>query len=140
MADSILDTTKKAIGISETNTDFDLDIIMHINSALGILNQLGIGTDEAFAIEDDAATWDDFYSGDKRYNSIRQYVFLKTRIFFDPPVGSYHLIDSMQRQITELEWRLSVVREGDSWVEPTPPEPINPEVIIIPVNRAWVSE
>lgn len=140
MADSILDTTKKTLGIHVENTDFDSAIIVHINSALDILGQLGVGDAVGFAIEDSSATWDDFYGADKRYSSIRQYVYLKTRIFFDPPTGSYHLVDSMQRQIDQLEWRINVTREGDSWVEPTPPQPIDPQYIVIPVNDFWGRE
>jgi hypothetical protein len=117
MEDSILNSTKKILGIADDYTAFDLDIITHINTSLSTLTQLGIGLPEGFFIEDDSAVWDDFIADDPRFNSIKSYVFLKVRRLFDPPNTSY-LIESMDRQIEELEWRLNVVREGTGWVDP----------------------
>ena len=54
--DSILTSIKKMLGITDEYTQFDADIIMHINSVFMILNQLGVGPDECFTIEDDVAT------------------------------------------------------------------------------------
>jgi hypothetical protein len=139
---SILGSTKKALGIEDDNTAFDVDILIHINAVLSILNQIGIGPEEGFAIEDDTPTWEDFFGTDPRLNMVQQYVYLKTRVLFDPPQGSYHLINSMNDQITQLEWRLSVKREGDSWVPPTPPPQtaeVIEEVIIVPIQDAWTS-
>jgi hypothetical protein len=112
MEDSILNSTKKILGIADDYTAFDLDIITHINTAFSTLAQLGIGPIEGFFIEDDGAIWDDFFTDDPRFNSIKSYIFLKVRMLFDPPTTSY-LIDSMERQIEQLEWRLNVVREND---------------------------
>ena len=39
--DSILTSIKKLLGITEEQTDFDADIIMHINTVFGSLNELG---------------------------------------------------------------------------------------------------
>lgn len=112
MEDSILNSTKKILGIADDYTAFDLDIITHINTVFSTLTQLGIGPIIGFFIEDDSAVWEDFIEDDPRFNSIKSYVFLKVRMLFDPPTTSY-LIDSMERQIEELEWRLNVVREND---------------------------
>lgn len=134
---SILNDVKKALGIEEENTAFDVDIIMHINSILSTLNQLGIGPNAGFAIEDATPDWTDFLgSEDLRANNVKTYTYLRVRILFDPPTGSYHLVNSMNEQIKELEWRINVKREGDSWVDPTPPEP-DPDLVQyvpIPVN------
>lgn len=112
METSILTSTKKILGLAEDYTAFDYDVITHINTALSTLTQLGIGPTEGFMIEDSSAEWDEFIADDPRFNSIKSYVFLKVRMMFDPPATSY-LIDSMQRQIQELEWRLNVTREND---------------------------
>ena len=58
--ESILTSIKKMLGIEAEYTHFDADIIMHINSVLMILNQLGVGPAEGFIIEDDTSTWSDF--------------------------------------------------------------------------------
>jgi hypothetical protein len=119
MSDSILNTTKKILGIDPDYTAFDPDIMMHINSVFVTLNDLGIGPDEGFAIEDALATWQDFLGDDKRYNSVKTYVYLRVRFLFDPPATSF-LIASMKEQVQELEWRLNVHREGESWTNPNP--------------------
>jgi hypothetical protein len=50
MATSILTSIKKLIGPTEDDTSFDVDIIMHINSAFFRLNQLGVGPSEGFSL------------------------------------------------------------------------------------------
>lgn len=112
MTESILTSTKKNIGIEESYTAFDPDIIMHINSVFSTLNQLGIGPEEGFAIEDEDAVWDDFLDGDLRLNSVKTYMYLRVRILFDPPTNGY-LVTAYQEEIRQLEWRINIVREVD---------------------------
>lgn len=107
---SILRSTKKTLGLSPDNDDFDYDIIMHINTVFSFLNQLGVGPDEGFMIEDDTATWEDFET-DVRLNSIKSYIYLRVRILFDPPATSF-VLSAIQEQIKEMEWRMNVYREG----------------------------
>lgn len=117
MSGSILNTTKKILGLAEDYTVFDLDIIIHINSILNVVTQLGIGPEDGFMIEDAAATWEDFLGSDKRMNAVKTYVYLRVRLLFDPPTTSY-LINAMESQCRELEWRLNVTREGEQWLNP----------------------
>ena len=44
--DSILTSVKKLLGLTEEYTAFDADLIMHINSVLMILRQMGVGPQE----------------------------------------------------------------------------------------------
>jgi hypothetical protein len=92
---------------------------MHINSVFSTLDQLGVGPEGGFQIEDKNQTWTELYGDDPRLNSIKTYTYLKVRMYFDPPTTSY-LQKAFQDQIKELEWRLNVVREGDYWVDPDP--------------------
>lgn len=140
MTDSILDSTKKILGFDAADTSFDLDILTHINSAFDTLEQLGIGPAEGFSIEDATPTWDDYLQGDPKFNSIRTYIYLKVRFLFDPPTTSFHL-QAMQDQIKQFEWRINAKREDTKWVPgvPTPPA-TEPEVVIIPSDKAWYSE
>jgi hypothetical protein len=117
--DSILTSTKKVLGIDDSYTAFDEDIILHINSVFSTLNQLGIGPDDGFAIEDDTATWDTYLDGDLNKNSVKTYMYLKVRLLFDPPTTSFTQ-EAMKQQAQELEWRLNVVREDTEWVDPDP--------------------
>lgn len=141
--DSILDSVKNNLDIQADYNAFDGQIMMHINSAFATLNQLGIGPDEGFAIEDASATWDEFLGTDPRRNNVKMWVYLKVKVIFDPPTGSYHLIGAMEQQIQELEWRISVKREDEEWVDPNPRKPADSdvtEVVIVPVSDAWYRE
>lgn len=106
--ESILTSIRKLLGPDETYTHFDPDIIIHINSALSILNQLGVGPSAGFSICSESETWSDFLGDDsKKINYAKTYVYLKVRLIFDPPTSSA-VIESMNRTISELEWRLQV--------------------------------
>lgn len=107
--ESILTSIKKMLGIDEEYTHFDADIIMHINSVLMTLTQLGVGPSEGFAIEDDTSTWVDFIPQitTAQLHAVKSYIYMKVKLMFDPPLSS-SVIESMNRQIAELEWRLNV--------------------------------
>lgn len=127
MATSILTNVKKIVGLAEADTSFDSDIIMHTNAVLSVLTQLGIGPEDGYSIEDATPTWEDFLGGDKRLNMVKTYVYLRVRLLFDPPATSF-VIESLNKQIQELEVRMSIVREGDSWVDPFPPTVVSETV------------
>lgn len=120
MDDSILTSTKKALGLDEDYTAFDPDIIMHINSVFSTLNQLGIGPALGFMIEDKEALWATFLGSDPRLNNVKTYMYLRVRMLFDPPQTGYGTT-AMEKQIQELEWRINVQREDEHWIDPLPP-------------------
>lgn len=103
---SILTSIKKLLGIPEEYTHFDQDIIIHINSVFSVLNQLGYGPENGFRIEDDAVEWNEYLQDDNNANMIKDYVYLKVKLLFDPPVSSA-LIEAINRQVNELEWRIN---------------------------------
>lgn len=104
--DSILTSIKKLLGPSAENNDFDDDIIMHINSVLMILTQMGVGPSEGFTIYDDSAIWEEFTLDNTKIESVKTYVYLKVRLLFDPPTNST-VMESIKEMIKELEWRLN---------------------------------
>lgn len=110
--DSILNVTKKMLGIEPDYTEFDTSIITSINSAFMSLNQLGVGPATVFKVVDDTTVWDDFVgSNPVNIEGIREYVYLKVRMVFDPPtVGA--VVESYNRLISELEFRLTVQAES----------------------------
>lgn len=114
MEDSILTSVKKVLGLTKDYTVFDLDIIIHINSVFAILNQLGIGPAEGFVIEDDAPTWSEYLGDNANLNLVKSYVYLRVRMLFDPPGTPYH-INSLEAQAKEMEWRMNVYREAETW-------------------------
>lgn len=108
--ESILTSIKKLLGIEEDYVYFDADIIMHINSVLSILTQLGVGPSEGYSIKDANATWDEFITNPAKLELVKSYVYLKVRLMFDPPSSS-SAIESMKQLISELEFRIIVAVE-----------------------------
>lgn len=108
--DSILSTIKKMLGLDEAYTAFDTDIIININSAFMILNQLGLGPAEGYSIHDANDLWSDFLGASPNLEAVKTYIFLKVQLVFDPPTSSY-VMESKTRTISELEWRLMVQAE-----------------------------
>lgn len=109
--ESILTSIKKLLGIDEEYEHFDSDIITHINSVFMILNQLGVGPTEGFSIKDKTTTWEDFVTDLTKVEAIKSYVYLKVKLLFDPPLSS-SVMESINRTISELEWRINVAAES----------------------------
>lgn len=107
MNESILITIKKLLGISSDYNHFDTDIIIAINSVFNILSQLGVGPAAGFSISNDDATWGDYIEEGQNLEMVKSYIYLKVRLMFDPPSSGTH-VESINRQISELEWRLNV--------------------------------
>lgn len=108
--DSILTSIKKLLGIEKEYTHFDSDIIIHINSVLMDLNQIGIGPENGFSISGDMETWDQVLGTSGRLEAVKTFVYLKVKMVFDPPSSST-VLDAMKRQIDEYTWRLQVQTE-----------------------------
>lgn len=109
--ESILVYVKKLLGILSDYNHFDPDIIYGINSAFGVLNQLGVGPSNGFSISDDSAKWSDFIDDSVQLSLVKEYVCLKTRMVFDPPTSNA-LMDSYNKTIAEYEWRLYIASDG----------------------------
>lgn len=109
--EKILASIKKLLGIYEANTDFDTDILIHINSVITILNQLGVGPDNGFTVDEDT-TWGEYIEDDSKLNSVKSYIYLKVKMIFDPPMSSA-IRDANVQMIDELEWRLNLYHESD---------------------------
>lgn len=110
--DSIFLTVKKMLGIAEEYKAFDLDLVVNINSTFLSLCQLGVGPRFPFSISGEIETWSDLLGEQEEIlQGVATWVFLKTRLIFDPPTQSF-LIEEIHKQIDELEWRLNVQVEG----------------------------
>lgn len=105
-AESILTSIKKLLGIAEEYTQFDTDIIIHINTVFMTLQQLGVGPEEGFSIIDSEAVWTDFMENSILLNSVKTYIYLKVKLLFDPPLSS-STIECFNKVIAELEWRMN---------------------------------
>lgn len=110
--ESILNSTKKLLGIFSSVDAFDTELILHINSVLSALVQMGIGPSEGYAITNAENTWSEFLGNDKRLESVKTYVFMRVRLLFDPPSNS-SVIQAYENQIKEFEWRNYIVKDTD---------------------------
>ena len=106
--ESILTSVKKLLGIAEECTDFDPDIVMYLNSVFLILNQMGVGPKEGFAITGAEETWDRFLDDPVKVTAVKAYAAVKVRLLgFDPPQSSTTM-DALKNTVSEMEWRLNV--------------------------------
>jgi hypothetical protein len=108
--ESILESTKTAMGIVPEYDAFNDQLLKLINSAFSTLSQIGIGPDDGFFIEDESTTWDEFLDGKRILNFVIQYVHIYVRLSFDPPQNSF-AVQSMKQQLDELTWRINVQAE-----------------------------
>ena len=123
IGDSILLSIKKILNLGTDNTDFDPDLLIHINSVLSVLQQLGVGPEDGFYIEDATTTWTDYLGSDSAHlNMVKSYMAAKVRILFDPPVSSA-VMDSLNRICSEFEWRSNVAAENKEYEEVSENEP-----------------
>lgn len=110
VSQSILTSTKKLLGIAADVTDFDTDVIIAINTAFNTLGQIGACPNVGFIIDDDTAVWSDYTGQMNQLAMIKSYVFLRAKMFFDPPATSFAL-DAIQKQIDEYTFRINVQGE-----------------------------
>lgn len=109
---SILETIREAVGLTSTVTDFDTELLMHINSAIGKLNQNGVGN--FIVVENEETKWSDLKDltqlmGNRYFSMVPLYMTLSTKILFDPPPPSsveYHANNAQ-----EILWRLKIAYE-----------------------------
>ena len=104
MENSILTSVRKLLG---SDSYFDTDLIIHINSVFSKLQQMGVGPAGGFSIVDDSATWDQYTSDEPILNMVKTYMVLQVKLYFDISTTSSSMIDVMKEQCAELEWRLN---------------------------------
>lgn len=120
--DSILNTIKTQLGITEDYTPFDAELILHINTVFRILNQLGCGV-SGYEVTDVNSKWSEFlgdYEGD--LSTVKTYVFLKIKQFWDPAqIGSQN--EAISEMVKELEFRIGCFCDPPETVDEFPNNP-----------------
>lgn len=107
---SILSTIKTML-VGEVNAGefdpFDAELVTHINGALSVLWQLGVGGTNGFQITGSNETWEDLgIASNFRLNMVKNYIYLKIKIVFDPP-GSSYALTALKEEANMLEWRIT---------------------------------
>lgn len=117
--DSILDSIKQQLGIGLDDTSFDKELVLHINGALMVMTQLGVGPDEGFRITGANETWAQFLGDRTDLELVKSDVFLRVKLIFDPPTNSF-LVNAINDQIKENDWRIEVWHKPGTHIEPDP--------------------
>ena len=112
LEESILSTIKKLIGIEENYTQFDVDLIVHINTAFAELAQIGSNLKDSYFITDKNNLWSEYTNDMRVLEPIKTYVYLKTKLIFDPPASSM-VIETIKQTIKELEFRIQISAESN---------------------------
>jgi len=127
---SILTTIKKLLGITEDDTSFDLDIIVHINTVFGNLTKMGVGPINGFLINGYSEQWDSYIIPTTvelpqepdsieepvvvdliRLQQVKTYIYQKVKLMFDPPSNG-NLLSALKESIAELEYTLYTEEGG----------------------------
>lgn len=111
MHESVLATVKKGLGVPEWDDGFDSELLVHINTALMILAQLGVGPSGGVYISGPEDLWTSVIEGSFEFEMVKSYVILRVKLLFDPPSSSF-VLESIKNQLAEFEWRLNVQAEG----------------------------
>lgn len=112
-SDTILSDVKRMLGIQPEVNEFDLDVTSHINGIFFTLNQLGVGPDIPFII-DATTTWSSFETVIPK-NVVLDYLYLKTKMVFDPPAAS-NVSEAYKDRIAELEFRMNIMVDNGGGV------------------------
>lgn len=131
MIQSILNSTKKNLGLAADYDEFDDEVLMQINSAFSTLNQLGVGPENGFMIEDDGPEWGEYLQGiNPNLNNVKNFVFMTVRLAFDPPETSYG-ISAVERQLEQLAWRIEVAANPRPPVLPREAEALQADLELV---------
>lgn len=111
-SNSILKDVREALGVGRDVLDFDTEILMHVNSAVGTLTQNGVGL--PVVITNDTTTWGELKNpnqvlGNVYFHLVPSYILMNTKIVFDPPPPS--AVEHFSKTIDQLLWRLKTAYE-----------------------------
>jgi len=99
---TVLTDVAQVVGIESDNSEFDLDLLTHINSAVMNLSQAGVVS--AGTVVDSTTEWADVYS-DSKFEGVKTYISLFVRRIFDPPQTSF-TTTAIKESLDEIFWRL----------------------------------
>ena len=90
MSASILLTIKDLLGTPGSyDPAFDAELLVDINSAISILQKIGVPVDETFEVTSDAETWTDLLGSNySRFKLVKTFMHSQVKLMFDPPTSA----------------------------------------------------
>ena len=107
--ESVLLSMMVRLGLSEDDVEYGEDVLQGINSAIVALTQVGVGPPKGFRVTDETATWSDFTGNIFLLDVVKDYVYLKTKLVFDPPNGG--ALEAYNKVADEALWRCKLTVE-----------------------------
>lgn len=99
----------------DSDSYFDPQLIIHINTAFSVLSDLGVGPDDGFMITGETETWSDYLNyiedNKKIFNMVKSYMVIKVKLLFDTSSMQPSAIQLMKDEADEYEWRLRTEAE-----------------------------
>ena len=105
--DSILNTVKRFVGLTDEDPSFDDQLLVHINSALAALAEIGVGPKEGYRVTGADESWAEFMGESPQLNLVQDYVSIKVKLVFDPPQNQA-VKDALEQTLAENTWRIDV--------------------------------
>lgn len=103
----VLTDVKKLVGIYETDTSWDLDVLTAINTGMATVSQLGM----TFVNVDSSTAWSALTTDGPLQALIKSYLWMKVKQIFDPS-QSNNAKEAMGELLKELEFRIMVIADG----------------------------
>jgi hypothetical protein len=109
---SILRDIRVSVGLPADSVDFDTDLTMHINAAIGKLNQIGVGN--FLVVQNEEQTWMDLQNplqvqGNFYFPMVPLFITISTKLLFDPPPPSSAQFHAQNAD--QILWRLKIAYE-----------------------------
>lgn len=103
MDDWILYTIKKMLDLEDSNS-FDMDLIVHINSALDIIRDNGVGK-KGLYLTDGTQTWSDFIPDQDQLAQVKTFVYCKVKVAIDSTISNTYK-ETLLHMADEALWRV----------------------------------
>ena len=103
LSNVVLTDIKLMLGIDECDTDFDLQLLSHINSVMAILRSEGLIPIPVIC--NDVTSWLGIGATYETVAALRQITYNRVRTLFDPPANST-VMQALKDNSAELEWRM----------------------------------
>lgn len=103
--EKILDTVRKIIGGDWVSDSFNPELILHINTVIAFLDQLGVQVTTKTITED--TTWNELIPDIELIEDVKTFLSFKVRKIFDPPTGS-SAMNALDEILAECEYRINL--------------------------------